>query len=70
VDLDCCLTEYERGQLHKIPLQKPLTNILSSVDELNLACVKINETYELIDKEQKKKFERFKMLTTAWGSVI
>jgi len=28
VDLDCCLTEYERDQLHKIPLQKPVTNIV------------------------------------------
>jgi hypothetical protein len=41
VDLDCCLNEYEREQLHKIPLQKPLTNILSSVEDLNLASVKL-----------------------------
>jgi hypothetical protein len=38
VDLDCCLTEYER-ELHELPLQKPLTNILSSVEELNLASI-------------------------------
>jgi hypothetical protein len=52
VDLDCCLTEVEREQLQESPLQKPLTNILSSVDELNLASVKISEVQDLIDKEQ------------------
>jgi len=43
VDIDCCLTEYEREQLHEMPLQKSLTNILSSVEVLNLGSVKINE---------------------------
>ena len=43
---------------------------MSSVDELNLASVKISEIQELIDKEQAKKFEQFKILTTTWGSVI
>jgi hypothetical protein len=57
VDLDCCLTKLEKEQLQKIPLQKPLTNILSSVDELNLASVKVSEVQDLIDKEQSRKFE-------------
>jgi hypothetical protein len=70
VDLDCCLTEYEREQLHELPLQKPLTNILSSVEDLNLASIKVSEVQELIDKEKAKKFEHFKVLTTTWGSVI
>jgi hypothetical protein len=70
VDLDCCLTECEREQLHKISLQKPLTNILSSLEDLNLASVKISEIQNLIDKEQTKKFEHFKVLTTTWGSVL
>ena len=54
VDLDCCLTEVERDQLQKIPLQKPLTNILSSVDELNIAGVKISEVQELIRNRSRK----------------
>jgi hypothetical protein len=41
VDLDCCLTEVEQ-ELKQIPLRKPLTNILASVDELNIAGVKIS----------------------------
>jgi hypothetical protein len=70
VDLDCCLSEVEREQLQKIPLQKPLTNILSSVDELNLAGVKISEVQDLTDKEQSKKFEHLKILTSTWGSIV
>ena len=70
VDLDCCLTEVEREQLQQIPLQKPLTNILSSVDKLNIAGVKISEVQDLINKEQAKKYEHFKILTSTWGSTV
>jgi hypothetical protein len=70
VDLDCCLTEIEREQIQRIHLQKPLTNILSSMDELNLASVKVSEVQYLIDKEEAKRFEHFKVLTSKWGSVV
>jgi hypothetical protein len=39
------------------------------VDELNLAGVKITELQDLIDKEQNKKYEHFKVLPSTWGSV-
>jgi hypothetical protein len=70
IDIDCCLTSFEKEQLHEIPLQKPLTNILSSVEDLNLASVKINEIQDLIDREQTKRFELFKVLSTTWGTVV
>ena len=70
VNIDYCLTQYESELLHEMPLQKPLTNIFSSVEDLKLANVKINEIQELIDKKQTKKFEHFKMLRTTWGSVL
>jgi hypothetical protein len=37
-----------------MPLQKPLTIILSSVEDLNLASVKTNEMQVLIYKEEMK----------------
>jgi hypothetical protein len=70
IDIDCCLTGFEKEQLHEIPLQKPLTNILSSIEDLNLASVKIDEIQDLIDKEQTKRYERFKVLSTTWGTVV
>ena len=70
VDIDCCLTDFEKEQLHEIPLQKPLTNILSSVEGLNLASVEINEIQELNDKERAKKLEHFKILSTTWGTTV
>ena len=42
VDKDCYLTQAEREQLHEMPLQKPLTNILSSVEDLQIESVKID----------------------------
>jgi len=70
VKIDCCLTKYEKEQLREIPLQKPLTNILFSVEDLKLASVKIDELQGMIDKEQRKQFEHFKVFATAWRSVV
>ena len=69
-DLDCCLTTQEREQLNELSLDKPLTNILSSVEDLNIASVKIDEIQEMIQEEEKKKFERFSLSVTTWGSVM
>ena len=53
VDTDCCLTQAEREQLHEIPLQKTLTDVLSSVEDLKIASVNIGEIQELINAEHK-----------------
>jgi hypothetical protein len=70
LDLDCCLTEHEQEQLKEIPLQKPLANILSSVEDLNVASVKIKEIQDLINQEQTRKWEHLTMLSSTWGSVV
>ena len=70
VDIDCCLTTDEKEQLHEIPLQKPLTNILSSIEDLNIAGVKIDEVQKLIDAEKAKRYEHCQILTTTWGTVV
>ena len=57
VDLDCCLTFQEKEQLSEISLDNPLTNILSSVEDLKIASVKIDEIQEMIHEEEKKEFE-------------
>ena len=53
MDWILCSTEYEKEQLHELPLQKSLANISSFVEELNIASVKIQS----INKKQAKKFE-------------
>ena len=70
VDMDCCLTTEKKEQLHEIPLQKPLTNILPSIEDLNIAGVKIDEVQKLIDAEKAKRYEHFQVLTTTWGTVV
>jgi hypothetical protein len=70
LDLDCCLTEHEQEQLNEFPLQKPLANILSSVEDLKVASVKIKEIQDLINQEQTRKFEHLTILSSTWGSVV
>jgi hypothetical protein len=69
VDLDSCLTSQEKEQLSEISLDKPLTNILSSVEDLKIASVKIDKIQEMIH-EEKKKFEHFSLSLTTRGSVM
>jgi len=57
VDIDCCLTQAERKQLHEIPLQKPLTIILSSVEVLKFASVKTDGIRELLYLEKAKRYD-------------
>jgi len=70
VDLDCCLSLQEQEQLSEISLNKPLTNILSAVEDFKIASVKIDEIQDMIHEEEKKKFEHFSLSVTTWGSVM
>jgi hypothetical protein len=60
----------KKEQLHEMPLQKPLTNILSSIEYLNMANVKIEEVQKLIDAEKAKRYEHFQALNATWGAVV
>jgi hypothetical protein len=53
VDLDRCLTTYEREQLHELPLQMALTSSLFSIEDLNHASVKISEMQQMFEREQR-----------------
>jgi hypothetical protein len=70
VDLDCCLTVQEKEQLSELTLNKPLSNILSSVEDLKIASVKIDEVQNMIHEEEKRKFEYLSMSFSTWGSVV
>jgi hypothetical protein len=69
-ELDCCLSLQEKEQLSEIPLNKPLTNILSSVEDLNIASVKIDEIQDIINEEEKTKFEHLSLSLSTWASVM
>jgi hypothetical protein len=51
-------------------LNKPLTNILSSTEDLKLASAKIDEIQNMIHEEEKRKFEYFSLSFSTWGSVM
>jgi hypothetical protein len=70
IDLDCFLLIQEKEKLSEISLNKPLSNILSSVEDLKIASVKIDEIQGMIQEEQKEKFEHFSLSVTTWASVI
>jgi hypothetical protein len=56
VDLNCCLSEQEKEQLSEVSLNKPLTNILSSAEDLKIASAKIEKIQDMIQEEERKKF--------------
>jgi hypothetical protein len=70
IEPDCCLSLQEKEQLSEISLNKPLTNILSSVEDLNTASVKIDEIQDIIREEEKKKFEQLSLSLSTCASVM
>jgi len=70
VDLDCCLSIQEKEQLSEVSLNKPSTNILSSVEDLKIASVKVDEIQDMNKEEERKKFKHFSLSMTTWGSAM
>jgi len=49
VDIDCCFTPFEREELHTIPMHKPLTNMLSFVEDLRIVIVVLDVVPNVVD---------------------
>jgi hypothetical protein len=70
VDFDCCFENFEDIKFKELPLQAPMVNVMSSMDDLKIASVKVDEVEQLI-KEQEVKFDKnFYKMATSWGTTL
>jgi hypothetical protein len=67
---DCCFEDLKEINLEQLLLQLPLENIISSVDDLRVAIVKVDEIQDMIKGQELKHSQNLYMIATSWGSVI
>jgi hypothetical protein len=68
IDFDNCFEDLKNIPFEKLPLHTPLVNVMSSVDDLRIASIKVDEVQKLI-KEQEIKHEQklHDMMTSGWS---
>ena len=73
VNIDCCLTLPEQEKIKDVPLNLPLSKIMSSINELNCVSLRIDEVNTLL-KEQRLQEERrtfsWTRISTSWYVYI
>ncbi|PNF23406.1 hypothetical protein B7P43_G12246 [Cryptotermes secundus] len=69
VNFDCCFENLEDVKFKELPLQVPLVNIMSSIDDLRIASMKVNDVQNLIKEQELKHNQRFYKITT-WGTTF
>lgn len=73
VNIDCCLTLPEQEIIKDVPLNLPLSNIMSSVNDLNLASFKIDEVNKFIEDQKLREEQRtssWKRIGTVWYTYV
>jgi hypothetical protein len=68
ISLDNCFENMKKITFEKLPLQTPLVNVMSSIDDLKFASMKVDEIQQLL-KEQKMEHEQklYKVITSQWS---
>jgi hypothetical protein len=59
----------EKEKFKELPLQTPLVNI-SSLDDLRLASIKVDDVQNLIQEQELKHDETFYKIATSWGTTL
>jgi hypothetical protein len=70
LDFDCCLTFEKTKGFEEIPLSVPLSNILTSADDLRLASHKVDEVEQMIKVQKMKDYSHWYAHVTSWSAIV
>jgi hypothetical protein len=70
IDFDCCFEDLEKVDFEKLPLQIPLVNVMSNIDDLRVASMRADQVLETIKEQETKREQNFYMMATSCGSTI
>jgi hypothetical protein len=70
MDFDCCLVFEKTEDFSQLPLSIPLSNILSSVDDLRIASHKVDEVEKIIKEQDEKDYSQYYKHITSWSGVM
>jgi hypothetical protein len=69
-DFDCCFENLKDVTSEQLPLQVPLLNIMSSMDDLRVASMKVEDVEHLIKEQERKTNQNLYVVATSWGAVL
>jgi hypothetical protein len=70
VNFDDCFEELKSEEFKSLPLNTPLVNVMSSIDDLRVTSVKADEIQQLIKEQEFKLNQNLYNMATSWGSVF
>jgi hypothetical protein len=70
IDFDCCFENLKDVKFEQLPLQVPLVNIMSSMDELRVASMKVEDVENLIKEQERKANQNLYVAATSRGAVL
>jgi hypothetical protein len=53
IDFDCCFENIKDAKFEQLPLQVPLVNVMSSMDDLRVASMKVENVENLMSKKER-----------------
>jgi hypothetical protein len=53
-----------------IPLHVPLVNVMSTVDDLSIASIKVNEAQQMIREQEENHGQNLYAIATSWRSIL
>jgi hypothetical protein len=70
INFECCFEELKEIKFERLQLDVPLENVTSSVHDLRVASIKINEVQEMVKEQEKKRSQNVYMIAATWSSVV
>jgi hypothetical protein len=70
MDFDCCLVFEKTKDFSQLPLSIPLSNILSSVDDLRIVSHKVVEVEKMIKEQDKKYYSLYYKHIVFWSGLV
>jgi hypothetical protein len=52
IDFDCCFEDLEKVNFENSPLQVPLVNVMSNMDDLGVASMRADEVQQMIKEQE------------------
>ena len=70
MDYDCCLILEKTHDFSKLPLSIPLSNILSSTDDLRMASHKVDKVEKMIKDQETKDYSQLYKHITSLSAIM
>jgi hypothetical protein len=70
IDFDCCFDIFKQVKSEKLLLHTPLVNIMSSIDDLRVSSLRIEDVQQLIKDQESKINQNMYTVATSWVSIL